>query len=80
MQKYHRGERLAKAKDLKKARKHYWGYGQNGYEMDNRQLGRVVQYPRSCSCAMCSTGSRIHGNSQAANKPSTVSFWALNPI
>ena len=49
---------------LKKKRKHYWGYPSSGriaydappvkpVEMDDSQLGKVVQYPQACSCAGC---------------------------
>lgn len=49
---------------LKKGRKHYWGYPNRWaykrdelpcapQEMDARQLGKVVQYPKACSCGVC---------------------------
>jgi hypothetical protein len=49
---------------LKKTRKHYWHYPDRfsglpdeppgpPQEMDEKQLGRVVQYPQICSCAGC---------------------------
>lgn len=52
---------------LKRVRKHYWGfgrhYGTEGHsKMDARQLGKVVQNPHPCSCAMCCNVRRIHGD------------------
>ena len=43
---------------LKNNRKNYWGYGraygQDGTSvMSPKQLSKVVQYPKNCSCPMC---------------------------
>lgn len=47
---------------LKKTRKNYWGYGNQGYrsyfeqgtpEMSPYQAGVVINTPKTCSCFMC---------------------------
>lgn len=50
MVRYDRGERLAQVKRLKQKRKSYWG---NWAGSSARQLGRVSQYPKICSCHKC---------------------------
>jgi hypothetical protein len=61
-----RAERRKDVARLKKNRKTYWGYPRLSYEdaprprepMDERALGKVVQYPASCSCAGCCNSRR----------------------
>jgi hypothetical protein len=68
---------------LKKKRKNYWGYptfwypgviedrfGRAPQPMDARQLGKVVQYPASCSCAGCCNARRAPSlNGGALTRP-----------
>jgi hypothetical protein len=59
-----RSERRHHIDRLKNKRKTYWGYPRKYHqrpdelphaplEMSAKQLGRVVQYPKDCSCAGC---------------------------
>jgi hypothetical protein len=61
MREGNRAERRFHIGRLKKKRKHYWGFpnrwslaiGEPPQEMNEKQLGKVVQYPQACSCACC---------------------------
>ena len=61
-----RAERRKNIARLKNKRKNYWGYPRISWEdtprprepMDARALGKVVQYPASCSCAGCCNARR----------------------
>lgn len=64
MMKFHRGERRFQTDRLRKKRKGFWGSYPSSYprqDLTSKQLGKVVQYPASCSCAMCGNVRRIHG-------------------
>lgn len=37
---------------LKKVRKYYWGHSKEN-PMTNRELGKVVQQPKPCTCGLC---------------------------
>lgn len=54
---YSRAERRHHVDRLKAARKHIWGYGNprsiGPEKMSPRELGKAVQNPQICSCAMC---------------------------
>lgn len=58
MERYHRGERLEQSKRLKQKRKSYWGMT----NPNQKQLGRVSQYPAICSCPACGNSRKYYGN------------------
>lgn len=63
---------------LKRNRKNYWGFpervaGRHGEApvslepMSEKQLGKVVQYPKDCSCGVCCNVRRAPNLNQARN-------------
>ena len=73
MEKFNRGERQYQIKRLKAKRKNY---GNIWIKNDPKQLGKIVQYPRMCSCFLCSN--KAFTNSIKEQKHSVQSFIALN--
>jgi hypothetical protein len=63
---FDRAERRHHIERLKETRKHYWGYGRRGEQMDPKQLARVVQHPQMCSCPGCGNARKHFGNSKEA--------------
>lgn len=62
MQKFNRAERRFQTARLKAKRKSYRSVW---IKNDPTLLGKVVQYPCRCSCAMCASGSKLYGNQSA---------------
>ncbi|WP_404833422.1 hypothetical protein [Alcaligenes nematophilus] len=52
-----RAVRRAHVERLKKQRRFWWGR-----ELTGKELGRVVETPKPCSCWMCGNQSRIEGD------------------
>lgn len=53
---------------LKQARKGYWSgpHPEWGAAWEGRRLGMLAQNPKPCSCWMCGSPRRVHGNAQAS--------------
>lgn len=69
MEKFNRGERRFQTARLKAKRKSYrstWTLSDPKRDQILKEnpdvLGKVVQYPCRCSCAMCANGSKLFGN------------------
>lgn len=52
-----RAVRRAHVKRLKKQRRFWWGR-----ELTGKELGRVVETSKPCSCWMCGNQSRVEGD------------------
>ncbi len=65
MDKFSRAVRRHHVERLKQTRKGYWGYDRprtvGPAEMCAKALGKVVQYPASCSCTMCGNSRKWFG-------------------
>jgi hypothetical protein len=55
-----RSERRHHTERLKKNRRYYWGWYREDEEMPETIKGKVVQYPKKCSCWMGCGNARKH--------------------